>query len=148
MQPPSKRFAMEDLKTVDAFQPWTVQCQQCQKSAEMWPDWARNVGKAKCLHCGAIYEHLFSDDYEKRFPSIPFWYRADFRGNVFYALNSEHLAYLEKVIANPLRERPKKNGRMQSFTSVMPFNLPAWMLSASNRKDLLKLIGKLQARKR
>jgi len=81
---------------------------------------------------------------------LPLWLREDFRGEVFWALNGEHLAHLERVIRATLRERPvfgresPKFRKREITNQNMPFNLPAWLLSAKNRSDLLRLITRLR----
>jgi hypothetical protein len=78
--------------------------------------------------------------------SLPLWLKADFRGNIFWAVNGDHLLFLEYLIGATLRERPVHKGRRLRFTGAMPFNLPRWMLSSKNRIDLLRLIQKLKKR--
>jgi hypothetical protein len=92
-----------------------------------------------------VYSIQFNPEYDRRLSSLPLWLKADFRGNIFWALNGEHLELLERVIRSTLRERPVMLGRRLSFTMRMPFNLPFWILSAKNRPDLLRLISRLRA---
>jgi hypothetical protein len=120
----------------------------------MTPTLAESKADCKCGACGAIYSISLSEDYSTLYTKLPLWLRADFRGKVFWALNSEHLDYLEKVIRATLRERPvliplsgadRPQFPKRAVTNQnMPFNLPAWLLSAKNRPDLLKLIARLR----
>lgn len=139
------RLTRQDLATVNDFQRWWVRCSKCSRLAYMTPNWDKMEGECKCGECGGVYSVQFSHEYERRFSSLPLWLKADFRGNVFWALNREHLQLLERVIRSTLRERPVMLGRRLSFTKRMPFNLPSWILSAKNRPDLLKLIARLRA---
>ncbi len=66
------------------------------------------------------------------------WLQTDFRGNVFWANNAEHLAYLKKYIQAKIRERNNRKG----FTLVE--KLPTFIKSAKNREALLKEIIKLE----
>jgi hypothetical protein len=116
----------------------------------MTPRWPESKGECKCGNCGAVYFVLLSADYRRLYIELPLWLRADFRGEVFWALNGEHLAHLERVIQATLRERPVFGGESAKFrkrgmtNQNMPFNLPAWILSAKNRPDLLRLITRLR----
>jgi hypothetical protein len=85
-------------------------------------------------------------DYSRSFVEIPFWLNANFRGEVLWAVNGEHLYDLEEVIAATLRESPLHDERRLNFTRAMPFNLPKWMLSGKNRTSLLRLIKRLEKR--
>ncbi len=66
------------------------------------------------------------------------WLKTDFRGNLLWAFNAEHLAYLKKYIHAKLRERNDRQG----FTLVE--KLPQFIKSAKNREALLKEIEKLE----
>ncbi len=69
------------------------------------------------------------------------WLQTNFRGNLLWANNAEHLAYLKKYIQARLRERNDRQG----FTLVE--KLPQFMKSAKNREALLKEIEKLESKK-
>jgi len=147
------RLELEDAPTVIQYSPIWVRCSKCSDLAHMTPDWAKSNGECTCVACGAIYTFSISrpegfessrKEWLRRHSDLPLWLKADFRGNVFWAFNGEHLDFLERVIRSTLRERPVMRGGRQSFTTRMPFNLPSWLLSAKNRPDLLKLIAKLR----
>jgi hypothetical protein len=143
-------LAASDVVRVDTFTPWWVKCSRCSGLAHMTPNWPQRKGESKCVHCGAVYSVSFSDDYRRLHLDLPLWFKADFRDEVFWALNGAHLAHLERVIRATLRERqvigpPGEKFRTRFITNRnMPFNLPAWLLSAKNRPDLLRLIAKLR----
>lgn len=139
------RLTHHDVVKVDEFRPWWIRCSKCSRLAYLTPRWEKMKGECKCGVCGGMYSLPFSPEYERRFSSLPLWLKADFRGNVFWALNGEHLQLLDRVIRSTLRERPVMLGRRLSFTMRMPFNLPKWILSAKNRPGLLKLIGRLRS---
>lgn len=144
------RLAATDVVRVDVFTPWWVKCSRCSGLAHMTPSWSERKGESKCIHCGAVYFVPLSDDYRRLYVDLPLWFRADFREEIFWALNGDHLAHLERVIRATLRERQvwgpaTANFRERGMTNQnMPFNLPAWLLSAKNRPDLLRLIAKLR----
>jgi hypothetical protein len=148
------RLSLEDVSRVDRYSPVWVRCSRCSHLAHVTPSWGEAKGECKCVACGAVYtvpffvpqgvEHT-RKEFQRRYSDLPLWLKADFRGGVFWALNGEHLDFLERVIRSTLRERPVMNGRRLSFTMRMPFNLPSWILSAKNRPDLLKLIARLRS---
>lgn len=139
------RLAREDVVKIVEFKPWWIRCLKCSRLACMMPRWRESKGDCKCGSCGGVYKIPFDTEYDRIFPNLPLWLKADFRGKVFWALNAEHLELLERVIRSTLRERPVMGGRRLSFTMRMPFNLPSWILSAKNRPDLLKLIARLRS---
>jgi hypothetical protein len=61
-----------------------------------------------------------------------------------YAMNEEHLAYLESFIAAGLRER--RRGAHGWANSSYISRLPSWMKSAKNRAELLRCVNRLKAR--
>ena len=145
-----ERLAASDVVRVDTFSPWWVKCSRCSGLAHMTPSWSERKAESKCVHCGAVYSVSLSADYRRLYLELPLWFRADFRDEVFWALNGEHLAHLERVIRATLRERQVLESGSAKFRERgmtnrnMPFNLPAWLLSAKNRPDLLRLIAKLR----
>ncbi len=144
------RLAAIDVVRVDAFTPWWVKCLRCSGLAHMTPSWSEHKGESKCVHCGAVYTVPLSADYGRLYLELPLWFRADFRDEVLWALNGEHFDHLERVIRATLRERQvlgRDSGKFRKSGMTnrnMPFNLPAWLLSAKNRPGLLRLIAKLR----
>ena len=139
------RLTRKDLATINDFKRWWIRCSKCSRLAYMTPNWEEMEGECKCGACGGMYSIQFDPEYDRRFSRLPLWLRASFRGNIFWALNGEHLELLERISRSTLRERPVMLGRRLSFTMRMPFNLPSWILSAKNRSDLLRLIARLRA---
>ncbi|MGX7668210.1 hypothetical protein [Flavobacterium pedocola] len=69
---------------------------------------------------------------------LELWYQQEFKGNLFWALNREHMDYLERYIAADLRERNAKgNGGL-----TLVARLPKFVKEAKNRDRLLKIIEK------
>ena len=71
--------------------------------------------------------------------TFPLWYAQMYQGEHFWALNEEHLAYLENFIAAKLRLRSTYNSGM-----MLVDKLPQFIKDKKNRDDLLKLISKLR----
>jgi hypothetical protein len=138
------RLSTDSFRSIGAFAPWWVKCRDCSSLAVMKPNWDKRICGCKCKHCGALYQIPISPNYVRQIVDLPLWLKANFRRKVFWAVNGEHLDYLEQVIGATLRERPIVNGRRLPLTTSMPFNLPSWILSAKNRRDLLRVIKKLK----
>lgn len=67
------------------------------------------------------------------------WLETDFRGERLWAVNEQHLRFLEDYVAAGVRET-------SSFNSTIASRLPAWIKSGKNREDLLRALTKLRAR--
>jgi len=95
-----------------------------------------------CIECG----------YSKSFESHEFWYQIEPKisvdiedylqisccGNSLWAMNTEHLEFLEKYVEADLRERtPNINKSLAS-------RLPQWIKNSKNRDEILKCIKKLR----
>jgi hypothetical protein len=71
---------------------------------------------------------------------IRLWLETEFRGQRLWAVNEQHLSYLEAYVAAGVRETTvPSNGTIAS-------RLPAWIKSAKNREALLRELAKLRAR--
>ena len=69
---------------------------------------------------------------------LPLWLIDNFRENIFWALNYDHLEYLKNYITADIRERNNRIG----WTMVE--KLPEWMKSGKNRIKLTKVISDLE----
>ncbi|QHT69742.1 hypothetical protein GXP67_25385 [Rhodocytophaga rosea] len=104
--------------------------------------------KVKCPECGDT--HSYHPTYTEYigyiryntatdpFLGLELWYQAQFKDELFWAYNNEHLHYLEQYVVAKLRER--NNPRYMTMVE----KLPAFIKSAKNREGLLKLINKLK----
>ncbi|MBP2472260.1 hypothetical protein JOF53_001132 [Crossiella equi] len=71
---------------------------------------------------------------------LPLWLQADCRGELLWALNREHLDYLESYVSARLREHEPGH-----FTLSLVARLPRWLTSAKNRDEVLRVLGRLRA---
>lgn len=101
-----QRLTRRDLATVDDFKRWWIRCSKCSRLAYMTPNWKQMEGECKCGACGGVYSLKFNPEYDRRFSSLALWLKADFRGNIFWALNGEHLQLLERVNSLHSQETP------------------------------------------
>ncbi len=67
-------------------------------------------------------------------------------GHVLWALNDQHLDWLEGYVSAELRERSPNSPRAPSAShSVLARKLPRWLKSAKHRDEVLRTIGRLRA---
>lgn len=143
----SKRFQDENL-TLDYFnkETWVV-CFSCGKKAIAKVDFEHKIARLFCVHCGYNKEtstvlipngtlKMAAHHYFK----AELWLQANFKKEVFWALNGKHLAYLERYISASLREHKDRTG----FTLLE--KLPKFYHEAKNREELLKIIAKLKSK--
>lgn len=104
-----------------------VKCNNCGNTEEYAP---RNIAQEwKFVNTGTPSDSYFG---------LPLWLTVNFKGNVLWALNYDHLEYLKNYVSAGLRER---NGRL-GWTMVE--KLPEWMKSGKNRVGIMKLITSLE----
>ncbi len=70
---------------------------------------------------------------------VTHWFSESFKGQLFWAVNNEHLEYLEKFISAKLRQRGK-----ESYGMMLVDKLPKFIKNKKNRDELLKLISRLK----
>ncbi|RVU01279.1 hypothetical protein EOD41_04745 [Mucilaginibacter limnophilus] len=140
-----KRF-IDEQKTISHFRNeiW-VKCIHCGNKAIIRFNDDNKTRRITCTSCGFNQEEedrfLWKGYSKKPSPSLfgcTLWLSASFKEDTLWALNGDHLNYLEKYIASGIRENPNRTG----FTMVE--RLPKFMQVAKNRDTLLKLIKKLK----
>jgi predicted RNA-binding Zn-ribbon protein involved in translation (DUF1610 family) len=129
-------------------------CENCDKLIDFKQE---RVAKKKaviripCPHCG--HEQNHEPDYRERreyrqgigwgtdrYFGLDRWLAAECKGELFWANNHAHLAYLKAYIQAKVRQRKDR----RFFTLVE--KLPQGIKSAKNREALLKVIAKLEAK--
>lgn len=115
--------------------------------------------KAVCPHCGfnkvlernptvvvngfpkksTVGKHLIFGSAIDPFFHLPLWLTCEVQGNLLWAYNYEHLAFLKSFVESKLRER---NGKALTNSSIAS-RLPRWMTSRNNRHVVLKSITDL-----
>ena len=104
-----ERLPTNPIRRIGEFAPWWIKCRDCGDLAVMSPDWGKRSGQCKCKNCGALYKIPINRNYARQVVDLPLWLKASFRENVLWAVNGEHLDYLEQVVGATLRERPILN---------------------------------------
>lgn len=131
----------------------SVKCREChhplQRSAPWNGQWEKLA--MHCEECGddCEYEAHISKYpfYEGRMTDSIFgltlWLQKEFRKDLFWAYNYEHLELLRQYIAAKLRERGINPYNSLRKNSAMMSRLPEFIKKAANRESLLKLIENL-----
>ena len=71
---------------------------------------------------------------------LPLWLQVECGVETLWAYNEKHLEFIEKYVAAKLRERaPHVNKSLAS-------RLPQWIVSAKNREEVLRAVGKLKGK--
>jgi hypothetical protein len=71
---------------------------------------------------------------------LPLWLQTHSKGKVLWAVNKEHLDFLEHYVSERLRKPPF------SYNSMIAARMPRWILSAKNRENLLRRVRRLKAK--
>lgn len=127
-----------------------VKCRDCHNQLFRSAPWD-GQWKKLALHCdqcgdsceyeASITRHYF-DKGRKTDPvfGLPLWLQDDFRGELFWVYNYEHLETLRAYIAAKLRERGIDPRNTIRKNTAMVSRLPDFIKKAKNRENLLKLI--------
>lgn len=70
--------------------------------------------------------------------SLPLWFQADIRGDLFWAYNREHLREIEAYVISKLRER-----QTDTHTTMVE-RLPNFIKDSKNREIIVKVIEQLE----
>lgn len=124
---PIRRTAPSDGQ----WQKLSTRCDACGDTCE----YAAHLSKFP-MHQGLMTDPIYG---------LPLWLQRDFRGDLFWAFNYDHLEVLRQYIGAKLRERGILPRNSWSKNRSMVGRLPAFIKKAANREALLKLIGQMVA---
>jgi len=145
---PEYRHLDEHGKWVGKFDPslWyfehrmLVRCEKCRKRAiaktkaydEEKQLWIVGCVCSYCAHVWAVRSK------RPNLADLPLWLQAPCCGEKLWALNEEHLAYLEMHLGARVRKRA------HGQNSTIAARLPRWMSAAKNRKAIMKGLSRLR----
>lgn len=125
--------------------PVLVECPRCAGRAVVLGDrWAARLvcdacSLARDWHAGGVSSEPVPNGVEPRF-GTPLWLRSECcGGELLWATNAAHLAYLEAYVGARLRDHAPGVAPLSS-------RLPAWMTSAKNRDEVVRHLGRLRRR--
>jgi hypothetical protein len=118
-----------------------LRCKRCRRCAVVKSDEYNEqermfVTQSSCSHCGEIWSirKRLRDSYDE----LPLWLQTRCCGKVLWALNEEHLRYLEMYLGARLRTRAFGQN------STIAARLPKWATSTKNREAVEKGLGRLR----
>lgn len=112
-----------------------VTCPKCTKPVDF-----SNL-KVTCTHCGYHKEFKRMDSSSKLVPitvEIEDFLKTPCCGNTLWAINLEHLDFLERYVESDLRER------IPNINKSLASRLPQWIKNKKNRNEILKGITRLR----
>ena len=158
----ARRFESDGTEALDFAQHGVLvicpKCGKCARAIETGAghSWRRTF---TCTHCGAAERRderaLSGPDHQcltnpRGFPHLagfaeyePYLQTA-FRQYTVWALNTQHLAWMRRYVAADLRQRTSQRASGWSNQS-MQSRLPRWMVVATNRRGVLRAIGRLES---
>lgn len=153
MSSPS-RFQDTGVHLAEYLDELLVECPRCKRQAVV-----RQFGGGKpgmfaprrvgCGGCGYLKEtdgrRVGGAHGQDWYFGLPLWLRAPCCGELFWAFNTRHLAYLEAYIRAEIREKPRPNPGNWNHHGMIT-RLPRWMKLAQNREPLLRTIARLTER--
>lgn len=129
-------------------------CDNCGKEFEtIIPNQKEKVDEITipCPHCGTTRTYKpKNEEYKIGYQikgratdpifNLALWFQADFRGDLFWAYNRDHLSEIKSYVTSKLRER-----QMATYTTMVE-RLPNFIKAAKNREALIKVIERLERR--
>lgn len=119
-------------------------CRQCAVVKTRRPTANELFRLLTCTSCGSAKRYHTNQAYPaqtelERCFETPFWMSANCAGHKIWAVNQQHLEYLEKYIEADNRHEP----RFHANKSVAS-RLPEWMVVGKNRDEVMHGLSKLR----
>jgi len=145
--PQSNRFQDENLVLSDFHKDVWVVCPSCAEKAIATVNFELKSARLFCLNCGLnketsilLKENVTLQMAAHQYFGAKLWLSLPFKNEIFWALNDQHLDYLQNYIGAKLREHKDRT----HFTLLE--KLPKFYHDSKNREGLLKLITKLKSK--
>jgi len=139
-----ERYTAPNKTIYDFYHKIYVKCPRCSARAKIDKKDKENSDLYSpeilfCDSCGFIKEGkmLFNSE------MLELWLQVQCCGNTLWALNEEHLDYIEKYIGAKLRER-ERDTKLGWHNQNMASRLPKWIKDSKNRTEVIKGIQKLR----
>ncbi len=149
----NERFQDQGSTIYNFLDEFLVQCPQCSACAivitlDKNSDKIQLFSKRRlvCQKCGHTSEWegksvALAGNIDPYF-QLPLWLQIPCCGEILWAYNHKHLNYLENIVEAKLRENKPGPGPKKTMMT----QLPAWIMNAKNRDEVLKSIVKLRAK--
>lgn len=139
------RFKNDNKIIEDFYDKINVKCPSCQKNAFVFGGLKAEVTRVSCTHCGYTktktppFGYKIEDRAYDPYFSLPLILQIDIEGETLWALNSDHLSYLEDFVKATQRLKSDEVANRSIIS-----RLPRWIKSAKNRESILEAIKKLR----
>ena len=131
-----------------------VRCPKCDAQGSVrktdTKPWLPRIVRFICTKCPHVEDGSLSG-WSDREPvdwvfHYPLWLQANCRGNILWAYNLAHLDFLESYVTSKHRIglRTPDGERRLKLNSTLASRLPAWIIAAKNREQVLKTINSLR----
>lgn len=133
----TQRFSDSGESVYNLWDHWIIACPKCAKPIDI------NTRKISCIHCG--YSKVLMEEGMTGLPVgwsvvAEHYLTIPCSGHELWAVNLEHLDFLERYVGAQLRERQANENRS------MASRLPQWIKDAKHREEILTCIAKLRDR--
>jgi hypothetical protein len=118
-----------DPASTDLFAPRRLTCDHC--------------GQTRSSEGGSIRHQRRRAPALDAYFGLPVWLQARCCGELLWAYNTEHLAFLEAFVRARLRER-RRSAKYGWSNQALISRLPAWLKSRRNRDEVLACIDRLR----
>ncbi len=125
-----------------------LNCPNCGKNIMFKHQWTKKEMTEISISCKLCSETIKAKPktveinafwYKNNMVEFKYWYQLRFKDNLLWAVNKEHIEFLEDYVSADLRERyPKRYGMM------LAERLPKFIKNKKNRESLLKALKKLK----
>ena len=130
-----KKFEDNGIELSQFYEYRIVHCPNCSKPVDFV-----NL-KVTCIHCAYHKEFKAIDSWHSLAPitvAMEDYLQIPCCGQMLWAINLEHLDFLENYVVADIRER------LPNINKSLASRLPQWMKSNKNRKEILKCISNLR----
>lgn len=133
------KFTDDGKPLYEYFDYRIVCCPKCSKAVDFYD------GKVTCIHCGHHKDFKSGKTGAEMFRAtlqLDHFLQIPCCGDVLWAVNLEHLDFLESYVGAGLR------GRIPNINRSMASRLPQWIKAAKNRDEILRSISRLREKLR
>lgn len=115
-------------------------CFRCAKSSRIGEKGIKTLARIVCANCGYSKDRELNSWRvgvpEDWYFKLPLWLQRNCCGQVLWAHNLEHLAYIESYVSAGHRIR-NQDATAVIRNATMASRLPRWMIAAKNRSEVM-----------
>jgi DNA-directed RNA polymerase subunit RPC12/RpoP len=138
-----RRFKAPNKSVYDFYNKIYIECPRCRSRAvitkkSMNKTELKDIEVLACEKCGYLKEGSLL--YLQEHPEL--WLKVKCCGQILWALNENHLDYIEGFVKAMLREQVQSD--LGCYNQSIASRLPKWIQDSKNREEILKGISKLR----